>query len=274
MARIRYPEYPSRQEEIAREINKPNPLQQGIGIANSIIPKLIIEKNINELPNSFPHPGYPDKHSEIEAKINNPSKVNTYPENDSSHLNFGKVPKSKIVIVDYDSDDLELVELQWIPKTISYKPQNKLVALASVGRNNPFYHYGGSEDSLEFTIDWFFTNDLSREKALKNARWVESLSKTNGYESGLHRIKLIWGTSGIYANDLWLIAEAPYELSNWVDNGLEMVKANSKYLKIKQFGLLPQSVTQDILLKRVTQFNLKHSNIREVKADFNSVNLF
>jgi hypothetical protein len=175
-----------------------------------------------------------------------------------------KQQKSKIYIVDIDSPDLDSIELQWIPKTLNVNPENKLVAIASIGRNNPFYHYAGSEDTIEFSIDWFFMNDESRTQALKSARWLESISKSSGYEE-LHRIKLIWGGSGIFENCYFLVEHAGYEMSNWADWGFNNIRGGSVkdiLANPKYFGLLPQQITQEVRLKKVTEFNLTYADMR------------
>jgi hypothetical protein len=272
MNELNHPQYPSKEPEIQRKIRKPNLINQLVNSVKSGAERLIIEVGIQSGHGRLPHPEYPDQSQKIERDILDKNNTQVYPSYGSEQMDFAKQPKSKISIVNWDSDKLDHIELQWVPTTLSYKPESKLVALASIGRNNPFYHYGGSEDSLEFTIDWFFTNDLTREEALRKARWLESLSKSNGYNSGLDRVKLIWGDSGIFADSLWLVAEAPYEMSNWVDNGLKYSTLVKNKIDVHKFGLLPQSVIQNVLLKRVTSHNLTHQEIREVRFDFNNIN--
>lgn len=249
--------YPDQAESIAKGIDAGTVLSTGVQLVRYQIVKELIKSGKPLMP--WQDQRVKPMKTKTEDLILQPRQI------DNSQIFVPiQFPKSRISIVDIDADINEGVELQWIPKTVSIKPENKLVAIASIGRNNPFYHYAGSEDTVEFTIDWFFTNDESRTKALKSARWLESLSKSSGYEE-LHRVKLIWGGSGIFENCYFLIEHAGYEMSNWVDWGFnkpEQKKAKDLFGNPKYFGLLPQQITQEIRLKKVTEFNLTYADMR------------
>lgn len=197
---------------------------------------------------------------EILVKIKSPKTINedvgyppiTFPKNGE---------KSKVSIVNVDGED-EKLELNFIPTELNHTTESRLASLLSVGRNNPFYHYAGSEDTIAFTIDWTFENDSSRQKAIQSARKLESWSKSNGYVSGLPRVMLVWGKSSLYSNSLFLVEAASYTLKNWVDYGL--VKQNAR-LESQLFGLTPQTIHQDVILKRVTEFNWEHEDISLVE---------
>ncbi len=167
-------------------------------------------------------------------------------------------PRSNIHIVKVDTDDPEKdsVTLPWIPKSLDFDPMSKLVAMPSIGRNLPFYHYTGAEDSLEFIIDWFFTDDKSRTKALHSATKMESFSKSNGYDEVLPRLKIIWGGSNIFKNSIWLLEHAPYRLSNWVDHVWDFHK--DEYVS---FELLPQQIIQEVKFKKISSHNLTYQDI-------------
>jgi len=66
------------------------------------------------------------------------------------------------------------------------------VGIASFGSNNPIYQYTGSEDTLSFVIDWF-SSENHREDVIFNCRWIEALTKSDGYNEPPHRVKIIWG---------------------------------------------------------------------------------
>jgi len=165
-----------------------------------------------------------------------------------------KPARSNIFLVNLETE--ERVKLPWIPQTISMDPSSKLVAMPSIGRNTPFYHYTGSEDTLEFIIDWFFTDDISRKAAIHNATKIEAFSKSNGYETAPPRIKIVWGGSNIFKNSIWLLEQAPYRLSNWVDHVW-----NKELKELTSYKLLPQQINQEVKFKRVSKHNLSTEDI-------------
>ena len=260
MAKIReYQDYPPRNEEIRKAIKE---IRAGIivGTAANIVAGELIKNRIDR---DRPIITGESEKNELERTIAI-GKPKQNDNNNPSIYNLAR-PKSRISIVDFDSDNLESIQLTWVPRTVSYKPESKLVSLVSVGRNNPFYHYGGSEDTVEFSIDWFFTDDYTRKEALKRARWLESMSKGNGY-SPIHRVKVIWGESKLFENSLFLVADASYEMGNWVDWGMKKNDKAIYGLEFEKFGLLPQRISQNVILKRVTAYNLETEDIREVSG--------
>lgn len=135
--------------------------------------------------------------------------------------------------------------LQTIPQSLDYDPDSSWVAIASPGRNNPLYHYTGSEDTLEFTITWF-ANDDDREDVLKKCKWLESLTKNNGYDEKPHAIQFIFGQ--LFTEAKWIVSNAKYKMS----------------LFHRDLGMLPQLASQEVCLKRITDTNRTRLNILRV----------
>lgn len=143
-----------------------------------------------------------------------------------------------------DTIDLSQVALQFVPGKLAFSPESRIEAVLSPGRNNPFYHFSGSEDFLKFQIDWLAAEE-SRRDVIDNCRWLESLSKADGYNRGLHPIKIIWGD--LMNNDtLWIVKNASYDVS----------------LFDKAFGMLPRQAYQDVVLARLASYNRTTSDIR------------
>jgi len=168
-----------------------------------------------------------------------------------------------ISIVDYDYRDSKhkskrgygVITLPWIPRELNYQPESKFIGIATMGRNNPHYHFTGSEDTLTFEIDWFFMDDESRERVINSCRWIESLTKGDAYEEPPHRVKLVWGENNkLYEDDIWLITSAPYVMS-------QFTKGFKKDGNIVRGNLLPQQAIQTITLKRLTRNNLTTQEI-------------
>jgi hypothetical protein len=168
-----------------------------------------------------------------------------------------------ITIVDYDYNNTRDREsrryssltLPFIPKELNYDPQSKFVGIATMGRNNPYYHFTGSEDTLTFEIDWFSDTE-NRQDVITKCRWVEALTKANGYSDLPHRVKLVWGQDDkLFQDDIWIITSAPYVLS-------DMVKGFRREDKsVNRLGLMPQQAMQTITLKRLTINNRTSAEI-------------
>lgn len=149
---------------------------------------------------------------------------------------------TKIYLI--DSIDLTQVQLQFVPGELSFSPDSKIEAVVSPGRNNPFYHFSGSEDTLSFQIDWH-AEQTDKEDVIRNCRWLESLTKADGYTGGQHPIKIIWGNL-ISKDTQWLVVAAGYKVS----------------LFDRTSNMMPIQAYQDVILKRLSSFNRTQYDIR------------
>lgn len=173
--------------------------------------------------------------------------------------------KDYIAIVDYDFKDEDKavrgyskLVLPFVPRELSYEPSSKFVGIATMGRNTPFYQFTGAEDTIKFEIDWYALEekDLDRKNVINACRWVEALSKSDGYDGIPHRVKLVWGSNDLlWQDDLWLVVDAPYVLSEFKSGYKE------KDGLFTNIGLMPQQAIQTITLKRVTSYNRTTSDI-------------
>lgn len=163
--------------------------------------------------------------------------------------------KNPLVFVDYDymkgdfdapkTPNRRRLELITVPSEIEFSPTPEWAVIASIGRNNPFYHFTGSEDTLSFTIDWYSNQD-NREDVIYNCRWLETKAKADAYKADPHRILLQWGKEDLlFQNILWIVQKASYKLSQFQ----------------RHRGMLPQQAYQEVILKRVTSLNLNMSEI-------------
>jgi len=171
------------------------------------------------------------------------------------------VDSISIVDIDYKDEQkttrgYSYITLPFVPREISYQPSSKFVGIATMGRNTPYYNFTGSEDSLQFDIDWFASNE-DRQDVINSCRWVEALTKADGYSEAPHRVKLVWGKDDLlWQGDTWLIVEAPYTLSDFVKG-----QRNQQTGEIQRLGLMPQQAIQKITLKRVVGHNMRASEI-------------
>jgi hypothetical protein len=167
-----------------------------------------------------------------------------------------------ISIIDYDFGTdrgrrgYQSMTLPFVPRDLSYEPSSKFVGIATMGRNNPHYHFTGSEDTLQFDIDWF-SNQADRKDVINNCRWVEALTKADAYTEAPHRVKLVWGSQDLlFANSIWIVVAAPYTLSDFVKGYRD---PTSK--QIIRIGMLPQQAYQKVTLKRIASTNLRSMDI-------------
>ncbi len=169
----------------------------------------------------------------------------------------------KIYIANIDAGEkrgeqvTEKIELMSWPREVDYTPESKFVAIASIARNNPHYQYVGSEDTVTFKVSWYTTQD--RDHVIKQCRKLEALSKANGYKSKPPRVKLVWGSQDrLFRDQLFIVVAAPYKMRDFQsayrtpEDGFQTI------------GNMPQLATQDITLKRITNKNLTHKEIRYV----------
>lgn len=171
--------------------------------------------------------------------------------------------EDSITLVDIDFQDkhkvnrgYSYVTFPFVPRELSYESSSRFIGIATIGRNNPYYQFTGSEDTLQFDIDWF-SNTENRQDVINSCRWIEALTKSDGYDEAPHRVKLVWGKDDLLWSDyIWVVVAAPYKLDNFVKGQRNITDGT-----IQRLGLMPQQAIQTITLKRVTDTNLKTSEI-------------
>lgn len=146
-----------------------------------------------------------------------------------------------------DMVTLERLFFQTIPPNLDMNPESKWATLEAPGRNNPLYAYGGSEDTLKFSITWY-ANSASRQDVLLKCKWLESLTKNNGYDEKPHRVKFIMGQ--LFQDANWIIETAPYKLGQFN----------------REIGMLPCFATQELTLKRITVNNRTRAEILKIDS--------
>jgi hypothetical protein len=157
-------------------------------------------------------------------------------------------------ILGYDSNQrenqpfiLDLVTLkrlyfQNIPVGIEYNAESTYEAIMSPGRNNPIYQFSGSEDTLEFELTWY-CNHESRLDVIMKCKWLEALSKNNGFDEPPHLVQFNFGE--LFSDAKFIVSGAPYKLGRFQ----------------RDYGMMPAFATQRVTLKRVTDKNRVRSNI-------------
>jgi len=154
------------------------------------------------------------------------------------NVDFPQSIPSNMWLIRLDDRDRQVQKLriQTVPLQLDVEPTANWAVIPSVGRNNPFYHYTGGEDQLRITLDWYSV-DVLRQDVIANCRWVESLSRANGYKDSPPRILLIFGD--LFKYTTWIITGAPYKLS----------------LFDKENAMLPRQAYQELTLRKVVDHN-------------------
>jgi hypothetical protein len=188
------------------------------------------------------------------AKITD--KLRTYPEGSFGIPSIFRLPQeqsikkqtpkpSNIHLVNLDEPDRTIgkLKIQTVPLNLSVTPTTQWAVIPVLGRNLPRYQYTGGETKIRFQLDWYSVTPL-RDDVIDRCRWVESLSRSDGWNAPPPRILLIFGD--LFKNQTWVVESAPYELS----------------LFDKEWGMLPRQAYQELTLMQVSDTNITHFDIK------------
>lgn len=174
--------------------------------------------------------------------------------------------KNDIVIANLNVSPAISLVIQNRPDRLRVEPAATWAAVKSMGRNNPFYFYTGGEDTITFDISWYSVDEVHRDDVVNKCRLLESWARADGYSASPPTLRIQWGNSGLFEDDLFILAAAPYELThfqnasrmrwrrydNYPDTGQRITNTVSRPYNLK---LLPNCATQTLTFKRVTKNN-------------------
>jgi hypothetical protein len=173
-----------------------------------------------------------------------------------------------IVDIDYDiNKDLAInrprsIDLYFMPREVIENPTSTFATLAPLGRNNPHYQFVGSEDTLEFEVDWHSLEE-DRKDVISNVKWLQALTKASDWRDQPHRVMLVWSDNPlIWRDDTWILVSASTRYTQFEHQG-KVHDPNMSYgkMKTKNSDLLPVQAYQKLTFKKVSQFNLKADDI-------------
>ena len=222
-------------------------------------------------PNTRDHSVITPYRDELERKTKKGGALNFAP-NTAYHSKFfvnaemteGLVSaEDYVAIIDMDvkgrDKGYEVIQLHAIPKELGWNSESTFAAIKPIGRNNAFYHYTGSEDKLEFEIDWY-SQGWDRRDVIKKCRRVEALSKADGYSGDPHKVILKWGNGDILFSGMYFhVIEAPYRMT-------QFNKAQLREGTVESTHMLPVQAYQKVILARVTETNLTKVEIEYVDS--------
>ena len=178
--------------------------------------------------------------------------------------NNESLTKKRIQIYNISSDPITYLELQTYPEKVSFQGESTWAVINSMGRNTPMYHFTGAESIIQLNISWYCDDPANPADVLAKCKLLEAWSKGNGYISAPPILKLNWGDSELFKDELFILTAATYELSNWRGSVKQYDRKTQKLVLPKGYvdtNLLPAMATQELIFRRVSATNLTHGDI-------------
>lgn len=178
--------------------------------------------------------------------------------------NNESLTKKRIQIYNISSDPITYLELQTYPEKVSFQGESTWAVINSMGRNTPMYHFTGAESIIQLNISWYCDDPANPADVLAKCKLLEAWSKGNGYISAPPILKLNWGDSELFKDELFILTAATYELSNWRGSVKQYDRKTKKLVLPKGYvdtNLLPAMATQELIFRRVSAKNLTHGDI-------------
>ena len=189
-----------------------------------------------------------------------------------NHSNSQEINNQIIIINKNVSPPISIV-IQNRPNELSVNPQSYWVSVKSMGRNNPFMMYTGGEDTISFDISWYVSDPNNREEVIAKCKLLESWTKANGYLYAPPTLNILWGTSGLFDNDTFILESAPLVLThfqnasrmlgryNHTENGERVSSGEGEDNTLTDLHLYPNYATQTLTFKRVSATNQRRVEI-------------
>lgn len=178
--------------------------------------------------------------------------------------NNESLTKKRIQIYNISSDPITYLELQTYPEKVSFQGESTWAVINSMGRNTPMYHFTGAESIIQLNISWYCDDPANPADVIAKCKLLEAWSKGNGYISAPPILKLNWGDSELFKDELFILTAATYELSNW-RGSVKQYDRKTKELVLPtgyvDTNLLPAMATQELIFRRVSATNLTHGDI-------------
>ena len=172
--------------------------------------------------------------------------------------------KKRIQIYNISSDPITYLELQTYPEKVSFQGESTWAVINSMGRNTPMYHFTGAESIIQLNISWYCDDPANPADVIAKCKLLEAWSKGNGYISAPPILKLNWGDSELFKDELFILTAATYELSNWRGSVKQYDRKTKELVLPKGYvdtNLLPAMATQELIFRRVSATNLTHGDI-------------
>jgi hypothetical protein len=163
---------------------------------------------------------------------------------------------NKVYIINRSISPYIKLEIQGMPSEVEVNPETSWAVIKSPGKNGAYYNYNGSEDTITMEISWYSVHP-EREDVLTKCRLLESWSKADGPYSSPPTLDILWGNSNQFSSEgqAYILYSAKYKLANFQNS------AKVPTVGVVDLKLLPNSATQTLVFKKVTEFNQSHEDI-------------
>lgn len=167
---------------------------------------------------------------------------------------------NEVLIINTNTSPATVIKLQNRPSELTVETNPSWTPIKSIGRNNSFQIYTGSDDSLKLDISWYLDQE-NQVAVLAKCRLLESWTKADGYSKAPPVLHLVWGSSDIFQGHNYILTSATYTLKGFQNAYRPQVMGKPG---VPEDGkLLPSYATQQLILKRVSLDNLTHADYAE-----------
>lgn len=165
-----------------------------------------------------------------------------------------------VYIINRTISPYQVLKIQNRPSQLEVQPETSWAVVKSMGRNNPFYQYTGSEDTISFDVSWYCNDPNNRDEVLLKCRLLESWSKSNGYLSSPPILELLFGNSSdndIFKGYKFILFSASYTLKDMAID----IRDNHQGNMIIGDHIYPMTAVQSLVFKRVNNINTTSEQI-------------
>lgn len=174
---------------------------------------------------------------------------------------ISRARQNDIFIINTSVSPYIAIKLQNRPDEIRFDGKSNWAAVASMGRNNPFMMYTGGEDSFTIDVSWFANDPAHREEVIYKCKLLDSWTKANGYLAAPPVLRIDWGTSGLFDNEMYILESAHYTLTHFQDRAMRPGQQDYYKRDIQDLKLYPNCATQTLVFKKVIPTNTTHEDL-------------
>ena len=115
-----------------------------------------------------------------------------------------------LFFVAIDTPEIEQLQLQYSPPSISYSREADIQDIAIVGRNDKLHQYTSGTTNLSFEVD-FYSQQADRQDVKAKVKWLESqlYSSENRAPS---RILIVFGD--LFKDEVWIMKSCSVTYTN------------------------------------------------------------
>lgn len=169
-----------------------------------------------------------------------------------------------IIVYNLGVSPAQYLAFQTVPKEIDFQNESTWAVINSMGRNTPMYHFTGAETQIQINISWYCDDKTNPQEVVTKCRLLEAWSKANGYMAGPPVLRIQWGRSDLFKDQLFILTAATYKLANWRADAKVWDRDAKKYTRPAGYvdpAMYPATATQELVFRRVSGRNLSYEDI-------------